>query len=343
MTGESKKNKNSCNEKENLGGGAPIISTSMARGVVVLIAALLVFQIGTFIWDKICVSDRVIVPEGNQLGERESRRGDGMQPAEGDLPVYGGTRSFDKSSAKDSNLKSKRMRGKQTVALFDFDPNTITLDSLVLLGFSPKQGAVILNYREKGGRFWKKEDFAKMYVVSDEKYAALEGRIFIGKDVIVAERHDNTMQQRGQQLDSTSRKAEWCCNLNTADSTEFVKLYGIGAYFAKKILHYRNRLGGSFVKKEQLLEIEGMDMERYEKFKEKLVIEEEEIGRFSIEELDLKFMEQHPYIGAYAARGIVLYRKSRKGNAGGKITTEELVGANILSADAAAKLNLYLK
>ncbi|WP_139657992.1 ComEA family DNA-binding protein, partial [Pseudomonas shirazica] len=50
-----------------------------------------------------------------------------------------------------------------------------------------------------------------------------------------------------------------------ADSAELVTLYGIGPYYATKILEYRARLGG-FAVPEQLLEIKGFDTERLEGF-----------------------------------------------------------------------------
>jgi DNA uptake protein ComE-like DNA-binding protein len=52
-------------------------------------------------------------------------------------------------------------------------PNTISPDSLCLLGFSEKQALTIIHYREKGGIFRRKEDFKKMYVVDDARYIEL--------------------------------------------------------------------------------------------------------------------------------------------------------------------------
>ncbi|MFC2152110.1 helix-hairpin-helix domain-containing protein, partial [Bacteroidota bacterium] len=46
--------------------------------------------------------------------------------------------------------------------LFEFNPNTITKKGLKELGFSDKLVKTIINYRNKGGRFYQKEDFLKI-------------------------------------------------------------------------------------------------------------------------------------------------------------------------------------
>ena len=54
---------------------------------------------------------------------------------------------------------------RKKVESFHFDPNTVSHEDLCRLGFSPKQAQSIIAYRQKGGRFRRKTDFAKSYVV----------------------------------------------------------------------------------------------------------------------------------------------------------------------------------
>ncbi|MBO5807918.1 MAG: helix-hairpin-helix domain-containing protein, partial [Bacteroidales bacterium] len=68
---------------------------------------------------------------------------------------------------------------RKKVETFRFDPNTVPVEDLCRLGFSPKQAQSIDNYRKKGGRFRRKSDFAKSYVVSDSIYRRLEPYIDI--------------------------------------------------------------------------------------------------------------------------------------------------------------------
>ena len=69
--------------------------------------------------------------------------------------------------------QSGKSREPRRDSLFTFDPNTATLEQLIRLGFSPKQARVILNYRDAGAVFRHKEDFARCYTVSTEKFAEL--------------------------------------------------------------------------------------------------------------------------------------------------------------------------
>ena len=65
-------------------------------------------------------------------------------------------------------------------SLFAFDPNTVREDELIRLGFTSRQAAGILHYREAGAVFRRAEDFSRCYTVSDEMYRRLEPYIEIG-------------------------------------------------------------------------------------------------------------------------------------------------------------------
>ena len=77
-------------------------------------------------------------------------------------------------------VEAVRARSRK-VESFSFNPNTVSVEDLQRLGFSEKQALSIDNYRLKGGRFRRKEDFAKSYVVADSVYDRLEPYIVIPK------------------------------------------------------------------------------------------------------------------------------------------------------------------
>jgi DNA uptake protein ComE-like DNA-binding protein len=243
-----------------------------------------------------------------------------------------------------------------------------------MLGFSQRQAASIIKYRTKGGKFRVKRDFAKMYEVDSAMYAALEPFILLPdrlpekrnvtnkpksvtngeeNDRIVTEAVDsviNAHQAPAPQPAPASKygtrlpKEKYVCNLNTADSAALVQLYGIGGYYARKILQYRERLGGSFVDTRQLLEIEGFTQERFEKIKGNVVVLEEDVKGFSLLKANRKELERHPYIGPYAARGVETYlRLKGKGNFTSDMQLlEALVKERVISAQNADKLKEYL-
>ena len=187
---------------------------------------------------------------------------------------------------------------------FEFDPNSVSVEDLMRLGFSEKQALSIDNYRAKGGRFRRKSDFAKSYVVADSVYRRLESYIRIPK-----------------------------VDINTADSAMFDALPGIGPYFAAKMEEYRGRLGGySFP--EQLLDIYNFGEERFDGLKD--LIECSEPPAYELWTLPADELRKHPYIRSrQAADAIVLYRENTPA---GSLSVEGLAAAGILPEEDAARL-----
>ena len=123
-----------------------------------------------------------------------------------------------------------------------------------------------------------------------------------------------------------------------------MQLYGIGGYYARKILQYRERLGGSCVDIRQLLEIEGFTQERFDRIAGNVVVLDEDVKRFSLLGASREEMSRHPYIGPYAARGVETYlRLKGKGNFTSDMQLlETLVKERVISAQNADKLKEYL-
>ena len=53
--------------------------------------------------------------------------------------------------------------------LFAFDPNTASREDLLRLGLSPKSVNGIMNYREKGYKFYKPEDITRVRTLKPEE------------------------------------------------------------------------------------------------------------------------------------------------------------------------------
>lgn len=187
---------------------------------------------------------------------------------------------------------------------FRFNPNTATVEELVRLGFSDKQAASIDNYRKKGGRFRRKEDFAKSFVVSDEIYRRLESFIDIP-----------------------------LTDINRADSAAFDALPGIGPYFAAKMVEQRKRLCG-YSNPEQLLDIYNFGEGRYSKLKDLVCCSPPR--PYPLWSLPADSLRLHPYIGGWAeARGIVRFRENSPPDS---LSAEALGRAGVLPADRAERL-----
>lgn len=97
-------------------------------------------------------------------------------------------------------------------------------------------------------------------------------------------------------------------DVNTADSTEFRKLRGIGQVYSSRIVRYRNWLGGFHVK-EQLLEVYGIDSALFLAIEPNLVITTSSINKININLCTSQTLSSHPYISKKIARSIVKYRE----------------------------------
>lgn len=103
------------------------------------------------------------------------------------------------------------------------------------------------------------------------------------------------------------RRAALVVELNSADSLDLVQLYNIGPVFARRILRYRERLGG-FCSVEQLKEVYGMDSVRYGSLLPYVRIDTTQIHRIDINSASLDQLKRHPYLDYYQAKAIVQLR-----------------------------------
>ena len=206
--------------------------------------------------------------------------------------------------------QARAVREKATpksVENFRFDPNTVAVPDLVRLGFTERQAAAIDNYRKKGGVFRRKSDFAESFVVADSVYARLEPYIDIP-----------------------------LLDLNLADSAAFDRLPGIGGYFAARMVEFRRLLGGSYSYKEQLMDIWRFDREKFDALSDLVAVGDGNVRPYPLWTLPADSLKLHPYIGSYAARGIVIYREN---NPRSEWTVEALAEAGVLKPEMAAKLS----
>jgi DNA uptake protein ComE-like DNA-binding protein len=100
-------------------------------------------------------------------------------------------------------------------------------------------------------------------------------------------------------------------DLNLADTLELQRLKGIGPSFAKRIIGYRNRLGG-YVECRQLLEVFGLDTALYALIKEHLVVKTDSVRTLDLNTVTFKELLKHPYFPYELTRSVILYRQKNK-------------------------------
>ena len=190
--------------------------------------------------------------------------------------------------------------GRTTSNLFRFDPNQINLQQWQQLGFSAKQANAILNYRNKGGKFYQPSDLKKMYTVSAEKYLQLEPYIEINNTFT------NPYKSYPEKT-TTAKKKLVIVEVNGADTLQLDQIRGIGAAFARRITSYRERLGG-FHKKEQLMEVYGLDSVKFNEIKDQVTVDASVIRKININLADFEMLKNHPYLKYKQINAIIQYR-----------------------------------
>lgn len=136
------------------------------------------------------------------------------------------------------------------------------------------------------------------------------------------------------------RKPKPKVELNSADTTALMTLYGIGGYYARKIVDFRKRLGGSFASPEQLMDIYGIDSARFVGFADRVYVDTSLIIPLDLYHMPADSMAKHPYIGKYAARGIDRYRRTVDSTS---FTLDALLENGILKSPYVQRLKMYQK
>lgn len=194
---------------------------------------------------------------------------------------------------------------------FPFNPNTMTEEEGRRMGLTDRQVRNIINYRDKGGKFYSKSDLAKLYTISEEDFAQLELYIVLPE---VSRSRPSPKNPESQTVASDAsqpqRKTIPIVDLNTVDSTTLVELPQIGGYTASRILVFRDKLGG-FVEKEQLRDVKGVDSARYNTILPYITIGEFELRKLDINRADFKTLVNHPYLNYEQVKRIFNQREKR--------------------------------
>lgn len=152
------------------------------------------------------------------------------------------------------------------VNLSDFDPNTLDNEQWQKLGFSEKQTATILKYKDiVGGKFTSKEQLKKCYAISEEKFSELASFILLPE---IAEKGDSkrftTYGKKGIMISGKFNPDQFSAN-------DWLKM-GFSERQSEAIIKYRNYLGGSFISKEKFKECFIISSENYSKLEPYLLL-----------------------------------------------------------------------
>jgi competence ComEA-like helix-hairpin-helix protein len=166
------------------------------------------------------------------------------------------------------------------------------------LGLSEKQAAIVLKFSKNGLR--SNDDLKRIFVISDELFALIKDSTYYPERPIIDYESKKVVEEKVIEK----------LNINTASIEELESLKGIGPFFAKQIIKYRDQLGG-FVKKEQILEVWKMTIESYETLTPQIEINKSGLKKINLNTITVEELNAHPYLNWSQANSIVKMRMQR--------------------------------
>ena len=201
--------------------------------------------------------------------------------------------------------KKKFLPREKAGELFYFDPNTLDDEGWKRLGIREKTAGTIRHYLEKGGHFKDPGDIRKIWGFHEDEVQRLLPfvRIRAGATTIITER--KTMDHKP---DPAPKYIFKTVDINTADTTAFIALPGIGSKLANRIVKFRDKLGG-FYTPEQVGETFALPDSTFRKIRSRLILHEPSVKKININIATLEELKMHPYIRYNLANAIIQYRQ----------------------------------
>ncbi len=266
--------------------------------------------------------------------------------------------SSDNSSATSASTSASDSN-KQKTEFQNFDPNTVSFESLVSMGISEKKAQTLINYRNAGKVFREPDDLLDTYGWTNEDLASLLPYLHIATEYRQADKslhygqspltpnesrpYPSRERSASARSDSSGTSERYRSNKfktltrvdpNTADTTLLQRIPGIGSYYSRSIVRLRERLGG-ITHLEQLFEINNFPEEALQWFE---LPTQPAVRKMNINKASFKQLAAHPYVGYEHTKAIQNYIRLY-----GPITsTEQLRNIHIFTDEELNRLIPYL-
>ena len=225
---------------------------------------------------------------------------------------------------KESNSYSKRKykKSKYKAPKTKFDPKTYSESDWQQLGLSQKQAEIVVKFSKRG--IHSEDELASIFVIPDQLFRLIKDSVIYSP-------------KKTFNLEKSVEREIIVIDINTSGQEGLETIPGIGPYFAKKIVEYRNQLGG-FISKEQLLEIWNFDHEKFEKVKPYVNVTGV-ISKININTATLEELKNHPYISYGVANSIVKMRLHKESYR----EVREIKESKIINQELYNKIEPYLE
>ncbi len=227
--------------------------------------------------------------------------------------------------AQIDSLKGIQADEKRTS--FSVNPNYLSDYRAYLLGMSLDEIDRLHQFREKGMYIRSPEEFRRVTGISDSLFQTISPILQLPA---VKKTLFNRKPEHKQIIDKK--------DLNTATARELESIYGIGKVLSKRIIKFRNALGG-FLNEGQLTDVYGLEAEVVQNILERYEIRRiPEVKRFSINSATVAELASSVYLSWDTARELVAHRDS----VGGFSNWEEIATVQGFPIDKIERIKLYL-
>lgn len=244
-------------------------------------------------------------------------------------------KTFDNKKWKKRSTYSKKENTKVAVVLqpFSFDPNTATEADFLKMRLSTRRVKTIINFRNKGAKFYKNEDFKKIYGLTDSEYEQLAPFIKIPP----RKRKVYPPTKKPEPNFVKQKPVIVKIDINQSTEEDWQKLRGVGPYYAKKIVSFRDKLGG-FSSIEQIGSTYGLKDSTFQIIKP-FLIESPILKKLNVNTATVEELKSHPYLKWQQAKTVIKYRENH--GAFGSISDLGKVG--VLSDSDLEQLEPYIQ
>ncbi len=195
---------------------------------------------------------------------------------------------------------------------FPFDPNKLPEKEWEAMGLPDRLIKTIKNYEAAGGKFRHREDLQRIYLMREEWYAQLEPYIKLPSRA-EAGTDRASLQKTSEPPDSDINKKDTSyfpvmpVDINKADTSALMQIRGIGPAFSRRIVAYRELLGG-YTHYEQLLEVYGLDSSRWEQVLPYLILDTSAVKKINLNQAQFADLLRHPYVNRNLANNLINLR-----------------------------------
>lgn len=292
------------------------------RAILAVVALLILATVAPTIYEKMASPQHVSDPVSSGALTIEH-----VQPMASEYPnsinkqstapAYA-KRSYSKTDTQKSPRFARQESSPVVIDCLVFDPNTVQADELTAMGVSAYVAQNIAKFRQAGGSFRQAGDLRKIYGMDSTTYASLAACIEIPSSI-------------------AQRTHVVTIDINIAGMDEWKSLPGIGEGYARRILNFRNALGG-FISIDQVAETYGLPEETFAAIRGKLMMSGD-LRAIDINTAEVSELAAHPYITHKQAETIVNYRSHH----GSFAQVDDLMHIYSLNSAWLSRVHQYLR